>query len=181
MANEGKVGYDTVAPKPDIKIPPIPEPPEPPLLKEMPGINPDSYEGDPPLYFPKGQRHLVTHLDKNCFRIVDGRYFGLVTNSVADPHFIGPNAPGVTGIPLSGGAGLATSNTGGAAGSASGGGLLVAATVQSVSQSIPAANKTHAAASSGSSSKSATKKSTSSSGTSNATNSKSSKYQNCWQ
>lgn len=160
MLNEGSITeYDTAAPKPDIKIPPIPEPPEPPLLNEIPGIDADSYEGEHPLCFPKGQKHLVTHLDKECFRILNGRYFGLLSNSVADPHFIGPNAPGINGINLSGGAGLATSNTGGGGGASLGGGLLAASvpSVTTTTNSIPAANKSHAA----SSSKTSTKKTTS--------------------
>lgn len=78
-----------------------------------------------PFYLPKtGDQTMVAHLDKGCFHIVDGRYFGLYSNYIADPNFVGPNAPGLSGLSLSGGTGLATANTGG--GGSSGGTLLSA-------------------------------------------------------
>jgi hypothetical protein len=113
----------------------------------MESVDPYKFEGEHPLYFPKGQKQLVEHLDKTCFHVTDGRYFGLLTNSVADPHFIGPNAPGISGINLSGGAGLATVNTGGGGSSAAGGLLAAAVPVASPPMnSSPAANKGTASA-----------------------------------
>lgn len=128
---------------PSTVVPPIPEPPTPPRLQDIPGLDPEQYEDQYPLYLPKGanqqkhhpqhhhpqqQQNLVGHLDKSCFHIVEGRYFGAMTNSIADPHVIGPNAPGLAGMNLSGGTGLATSNAGGAG--SSGGVTLLAAPAQ---------------------------------------------------
>ena len=98
-----------------IVIPPIPEPPSPPRIHELDGFDPDAFEDNHPLYPPRleGNQSLVSHLDKDCFHIVDGRYFGLSSNRIADPNFCGPNAPGLHGLSLSGGTGLATANTGG--------------------------------------------------------------------
>jgi hypothetical protein len=107
----------------------------------MGGLDLEKFEGEDPLYFPKGQKQLVEHLDKTCFHVTEGRYFGLLTNSVLDPHFIGPNAPGINGINLSGGAGLATANTGGGGSSAAGGLLAAAVPVVPPANSIPAVNK----------------------------------------
>jgi hypothetical protein len=95
-------------------IPPIPEPPSPPRLSEIDGFDPEAFEDRYPIYLPKARDlSLVAHLDEACFHIVDGRYFGLSSNSIADPNFVGPNAPGLAGLSLSGGTGLATANTGG--------------------------------------------------------------------
>jgi hypothetical protein len=55
----------------------------------------------------------VAHLDPHCFHITEGRYFGLQSNFTADPNFVGPNAPGISGVNASGGSGLATSSSGG--------------------------------------------------------------------
>ena len=81
----------------------------------MNGFDPDAFEDNHPLYPPRpeGGQSLVSHLDKDCFHVVDGRYFGLSSNRIADPNFCGPNAPGLHGLSLSGGTGLATANTGG--------------------------------------------------------------------
>lgn len=105
-----------------IVIPRIPEPPDPPRLSEMHGMDKDLYEQDQhPLYPPKN--NFVDHLDKNAFHISEGRYFGLTCNSVADPHFVGANCPGIGGLNVSASTGLATANSGGGAGL--GGPLLV--------------------------------------------------------
>lgn len=117
--------FDPEAPVPPpeaktIVIPPIPEPPSPPRRSEMETnhANNSSTDGNKdedsnhPIYIPKGREGLVAHLGSNCFHITDGRYYGLVTSSIADPHFVGPNAPGITGLTVSGGTGLATSYSG---------------------------------------------------------------------
>ncbi len=111
--------------KPIVDIPPIPTPPTPPKLSSIDGFEPEAFEDLHPIYLPKTREQtMVAHLDKACFHIVDGRYFGLSSNYVADPNFVGPNAPGLSGLSISGGTGLATANTGG--GGASGGTLLSA-------------------------------------------------------
>jgi len=99
---------------PSIVIPPLPEPPSAPRLRGIDGFDLEAFEDHHPIYLPKtGDLSLVAHLDKACFHVVDGRYFGLSSNSVADPNFVGPNAPGLAGLSLSGGTGLATANSGG--------------------------------------------------------------------
>ena len=111
--------------KPTVVIPPIPEPPSPPRLSAIDGFEPEAFDDMHPFYLPKtGDQTMVAHLDKGCFHIVDGRYFGSFSNYIADPNFVGPNAPGLSGLSLSGGTGLATANTGG--GGSSGGTLLSA-------------------------------------------------------
>ena len=96
-------------------VPPIPDPPTPPQLKEITGLETDLYQvqGNTTICLPKGKEDFVSHLDPNCFHIVTGRYFGLSSNFIADPNFVGPNAPGITGMNASGGSGLATSSSGG--------------------------------------------------------------------
>lgn len=112
-----------------VAIPPIPEPPDPPRLQDL--IDPsdvdesgsaasayyylknDCYSAAShhPLYVPKG-KDFVAHLDENCFHITVGRYFGLQTNCIADPNFVGPNAPGFAAINAAGSVGgLATATT----------------------------------------------------------------------
>jgi len=59
-------------------------------------------------------KHLVAHLDPESFE-KHGRYYGLLSNAIADPQFVGPNAPGISGANASGGTGLATTYTGSAA------------------------------------------------------------------
>ena len=93
--------------KPCTTVPPIPVPPVPPSLKEMGGTYTEDYTDQHPLGIPKTSGKQQ-HLDMSCFHITEGRYFGLKTNFVADPHFVGPNAPGLVGLTLSGGTGLAT-------------------------------------------------------------------------
>lgn len=117
--------------EPSIVIPPIPAPPSPPRIREIENVDSDLYEDQHPLYLPKAgpQQSLLKYLDSNCFHITDGRYFGLRTNAIADPNFVGPNAPGLGGINQSGGTGLATANSGG--GGSSGGATLLTAPSQS--------------------------------------------------
>ena len=112
---EGK-GESRAIKVPDVVIPPIPEPPSPPQIKDMNGLDLETFEDQHPYYLPKGKEHFVAHLDKNCFHIVDGRYFGLLTNNIADPHFVGPSAPGISGLNISGGTGLATAHSGSSSG-----------------------------------------------------------------
>ncbi len=98
------------------KIPPIPIPPSPPRLSECTMDDSDYQkllnEDAHPLYIPKGRERCVAHLDEKCFHITNGRYFGLASNLIADPNFVGPNAPGIAGVSASAGAGLATSTSG---------------------------------------------------------------------
>ena len=108
-------------------VPPIPDPPSPPSLIYSPDNNTFEVKKENENYddkkkttksitdsicIPEEKKHLVQHLDPNCFHYVDGRYFGLSSNNVADPQFVGPNAPGIAGLNFSGGTGLATSYVG---------------------------------------------------------------------
>ena len=72
-------------------VPPIPVPPEPPRLES---VNASKTADKHPMYPPK-QASLVKHLDPQMFHITEGRYFGLISNNVADPNFCGPNALGI--------------------------------------------------------------------------------------
>ncbi|EEC48939.1 predicted protein [Phaeodactylum tricornutum CCAP 1055/1] len=96
-------------------IPPLPAAPVPPKLADLTRLpfSDSAFEDAHPFYPPKGKGAFVAHLDSNSFHLTEGRYFGLQTNHVADPNFVGANAPGISGIHASGGAGLATSNAGG--------------------------------------------------------------------
>ncbi|KAG7364619.1 hypothetical protein IV203_037821 [Nitzschia inconspicua] len=99
--------------QPQIAVPPIPVPPDPPKLSELQGMNTDIYcNQDHPIYKPK--EDFAEHLDSRCFHISEGRYFGLTSCGLADQHFVGPNAPGIGGLHLSSVSGLATSATSGA-------------------------------------------------------------------
>jgi len=116
----GKPVSEELEPLPAVKVsnpvavPPIPTPPQPPPLSEFQGLNTESFEDDHPYYPPKGKKSFVAHLDKKCFHVTEGRYFGLSSNYIADPHFVGANAPGILGISSSLGAtGLATASIGG--------------------------------------------------------------------
>ena len=93
-------------------IPPIPRMPSPPIMTNQPGFMDEYDDSHHPLHPPKSHPEYVSHLDKNCFHITEGRYFGLCTNKIADPNFIGANAPGIAGVNSAGGAGLATSTSG---------------------------------------------------------------------
>lgn len=98
-----------------VKIPSIPEPPAPPKLEEQ-GLD---LKDKHPLYVPKNE-DFVKHLDQNCFNSAEGRYVGLSTNSISDPHFVGAHSVGVQNLSVTAGTGLATTQTGStSAGSAS--------------------------------------------------------------
>mmetsp|Transcript_26610 Transcript_26610/g.73434 ORF Transcript_26610/g.73434 Transcript_26610/m.73434 type:complete len:687 (-) Transcript_26610:91-2151(-) len=94
-----------------VDVPDIPELPTPPPISQLPGFF-DEHKDHHPLHPPNTQRDFVGHLDKECFHISEGRYFGLSTNKIADPIFVGANAPGVSGSNAAGGAGLATATSG---------------------------------------------------------------------
>jgi hypothetical protein len=109
-----------------VHIPPIPKPPSPPRLSELAGYDTELFEDHHPNYFMKGKEKFVTHLDKDAFHITEGRYFGLSSNSKIDPHFFGPNAPGISGLMSSAAAtGLATAHVGGPFRLASANGIAV--------------------------------------------------------
>jgi hypothetical protein len=92
-----------------IVIPPIPVPPDPPKLSDMQGLDVNLFDDQHPLYPPKNQ--FVEHLDKRCFHITEGRYFGLNTNYIADPHFVGTSAPRIGGLNQSSATVLATGSS----------------------------------------------------------------------
>jgi hypothetical protein len=136
-----------------ITIPPIPQAPDPLQLHEFEIVTPNSEENengcrsnllapynDPieqnsgtesrdssthPIYLPKSNNHFVEHLDPNCFHSTDGRYFGLRTNMIADPNFIGPNTPGLTGVTSTGGLATATTSTTTSTSGLTGGGMTM--------------------------------------------------------
>jgi hypothetical protein len=95
-------------------VPDIPEPPVPPTIEELENfVDTKRYKHDQhPFYLPDTKSDLVAHLDKSCFHLTEGRYFGLSSNFVADPNFVGANAPGITALTSSAGAGLATATSG---------------------------------------------------------------------
>ena len=134
-STEGRVGNSTDS------VPPIPEQPEVAALGDLRGIthneeivgSEDQQQQSHPLYLPKNKL-LVDHLDKRCFHIINGRYFGLSSNAIADPYFFGPSAPGMAGLNLSASTGLATASTGGGAGSL--GGPLLMIPAQPLSSSL---------------------------------------------
>lgn len=129
-----------------VAIPPIPDPPSPPIIKELIDFPADFYKDQHPLYPPRFD-NFASHLDPQAFHITEGRYFGLSTNYVADPNFVGPNAPGLTSV--STGAGLATSSAGG--GGISGAmALTLATTFNGVTAGAASALKSSAAPSSNS-------------------------------
>ena len=110
---------------PKVSIPPIPSPPEPPKLKELNGIDPGLFDDQhEPCYTPKNA--VLDHLDRRCFHITEGRYFGLISNKISDPLFVGPNAPGIGGLNLTSTSVLATASTTGGSSSVP---LLVAPAV----------------------------------------------------
>lgn len=89
-------------------VPAIPDEPPAPSLTDI-GCSAEllsRLENRHPYYPPKGG--FVDHLDPNAFHITQGRYFGLTSNHMIDPNFVGPNAPGIAGLQFS--AGLATSS-----------------------------------------------------------------------
>jgi hypothetical protein len=100
-----------------IEVPPTPNPPSPPILEEnQQGLDLKNLH---PFYPPKNDT-FVKHLDPNCFHASEGRYLGLSSNSIADPHFVGAHAIGIQNLSVTAGTGLATTQTGStSAGSAS--------------------------------------------------------------
>eukprot|EP00804_Cyclotella_cryptica_P003973 CCRYP_013896-RA/>CCRYP_013896-RA protein AED:0.01 eAED:0.01 QI:611/1/1/1/0.5/0.33/3/358/1024 len=109
-----------------VTIPAIPVPPSPPSVLEIEDDLDDERrveeENDKSLdkmYAPKLDPMLIQHLDPACFLpTVEGRYFGLLSNAIADPQFVGYNASGIRGVTSGGGTGLATSYVGGGRGAA---------------------------------------------------------------
>ncbi|KAI2488810.1 hypothetical protein MHU86_25864 [Fragilaria crotonensis] len=99
------------------EIPPIPDPPSPPVLEEnQQGLD---LKNTHPFYPPMNET-FVKHLDPNCFHSGEGRYIGLSSNSISDPHFVGAHAVGIQNLSVTAGTGLATTQTGStSAGSAS--------------------------------------------------------------
>lgn len=87
---------------------PKPRDPPPRPVKPMP---PPTLTPIPPLptspKLPEGKiidsenKYLVEHLDLDCFN-PGQRYHGLLSNSIADPQFVGVCAPGLAGIPGNG-------------------------------------------------------------------------------
>lgn len=102
-----------------VSVPTIPLPPEPPRIEDLLDLEyAGNYKnGQHPIYLPNGKSTLVGHLDGSCFHITDGRYFGLSSNFIADPNFVGANAPGIAALSASAGTGLATSTLGSGSGS----------------------------------------------------------------
>ena len=127
----GKAELSGEQPKPNsVVIPPIPSKPTPPLLSELKGFDAEQYEDKYPLYFPKGKSSFVAHLDPDFFHVSEGRYFGLSSNMIADPHFVGASAPGLISQTLSAGSALATAST-----NSQGTGALLAVPMPTVSLS----------------------------------------------
>lgn len=106
-----------------IAVPDIPDPPSPPSVLE---IDKDSSVVDEKgedvikkICIPRVDPKLIRHLDPACFLPNgEGRYFGLLSNYIADPQFVGPTATGIRGVTSGGGTGLATSYVGGGRGAA---------------------------------------------------------------
>ena len=100
-----------------VSIPDIPIPPSPPQLFEIDGDDMDIDNNNSSIRVPKKKSELLQHLDPECFvPNMDGRYFGLISNSIADPQFVGPTSTGIRGTTFGGGTGLATSYVGGGRG-----------------------------------------------------------------
>mmetsp|Transcript_19148 Transcript_19148/g.29165 ORF Transcript_19148/g.29165 Transcript_19148/m.29165 type:complete len:585 (+) Transcript_19148:53-1807(+) len=113
-AQEAELEYKTPT-----TIPLIPTPPPPPKLAENQQGLDIKDDKQHPLYPPKNAA-FVKHLDPNCFHSSEGRYLGLLSNSLSDPHFTGAHAIGVQNLSVTAGTGLATTQTGStSAGSAS--------------------------------------------------------------
>jgi len=77
-----------VKPMPPPTLKPIPPLPTSPKILTGHGIEPEN-------------KYLVEHLDLDCFNPAQ-RYHGLLSNSIADPQFVGVCAPGLAGIPGNG-------------------------------------------------------------------------------
>ena len=120
-----------------IEIPPIPRPPTPPNVisnASSPSYNTCGENKDATSKtvlkldekdneFGKHKRnhpissekqHLIAHLDPALF-YPTCRYYGLISNSIADPQYVGPNAPGLTGSGSAGGSNSAFTNNNGLA------------------------------------------------------------------
>mmetsp|Transcript_702 Transcript_702/g.1423 ORF Transcript_702/g.1423 Transcript_702/m.1423 type:complete len:316 (+) Transcript_702:1018-1965(+) len=82
--DDAKDNPEVPSPPPSISIPPIPRPPTPPLAPDIPII----------------KNNNIAHLDPECFRYLTSRYHALSSNNIADPQFVGPNAP-LTGPAIS--------------------------------------------------------------------------------
>ena len=136
IANEKKVPpparkkedpMDYMPPRPEppppehvVQIPEIPIPPSPPPVVEYNvGEVKDSHASSETIRAPKLNFKMLQHLDPTFFLpSMEGRYFGLLSNDIADPQFTGANCPGIRGITSGGGTGLATSYVGGGRGAA---------------------------------------------------------------
>jgi len=110
-----------------VSIPDIPTPPSPPQLFEIDSDDNMDMDTDDKnnttttttssIRVPKKKTELLQHLDPKCFiPNMDGRYFGLISNNIADPQFVGPTSTGIRGTTFGGGTGLATSYVGGGRG-----------------------------------------------------------------
>jgi hypothetical protein len=95
----------TPPPERFVTVPDIPIPPSPPSVFEIDeGSNDNLYhwkdeERLDKMYAPKLDPKLIQHLDPDCFLpTVEGRYFGLLSNSIADPQFVGYSATGIRGV-----------------------------------------------------------------------------------
>merc|ERR1740124_1849777 len=89
-------------------------PPPPSTLLEEDKLTIDQSKGQQRIScIPETKQYLVSHLDPDCFLLPDGRYYGLTSNHIADPQFVGPNAPGISAVSTGSGTGLATSHAGG--------------------------------------------------------------------
>ena len=100
-----------------VSVPDIPTPPSPPQLFEIDGDAMETDNNTTAIRVPKKKTELLQHLDPECFiPNMDGRYFGLISNSIADPQFVGPTSTGIRGTTFGGGTGLATSYVGGGRG-----------------------------------------------------------------
>ena len=101
-----------------VSVPDIPTPPSPPQLFEIDGDDMGTDNNNTTsMFILKKKMELLQHLDPECFvPNMDGRYFGLISNSIADPQFVGPTSTGIRGTTFGGGTGLATSYVGGGRG-----------------------------------------------------------------
>eukprot|EP00557_Chaetoceros_sp_GSL56_P004974 CAMPEP_0176495564 /NCGR_PEP_ID=MMETSP0200_2-20121128/10723_1 /TAXON_ID=947934 /ORGANISM="Chaetoceros sp., Strain GSL56" /LENGTH=908 /DNA_ID=CAMNT_0017893449 /DNA_START=153 /DNA_END=2879 /DNA_ORIENTATION=- len=83
-------------PSPLVEFPPILAPPSlSEYLKNDQQLS--NYEINPLLSMQESERSRLAHLDPKSF-MIDGRYYGLFTNNIADPQFVGPHAPGISGL-----------------------------------------------------------------------------------
>jgi hypothetical protein len=71
-----------------VAIPPVPRQPKPPSVMDTSGM----------AYQPVPQEHLMKHLDSHMYEPTTSRYHGLLSSAIADPQYVGPNAPGLLGL-----------------------------------------------------------------------------------